>query len=123
MTVLEATAVTKSFRGLQALRGVDISVDEGQILGIIGANGAGKTTLFNCITGAFPPTSGTVRLDGQDITGRQRRRTEAREGVPRATAEHRVDREAPEDRDVGAQAHGRGADPERVARSQQQHLV
>lgn len=69
MTVLEATAVTKSFRGLQALRGVDISVDEGQILGIIGANGAGKTTLFNCITGAFPPTSGTVRLDGKDITG------------------------------------------------------
>lgn len=69
MTVLEATAITKSFRGLQALRGVDISVDEGQILGIIGANGAGKTTLFNCITGAFAPTSGRVTLDGQDITG------------------------------------------------------
>jgi branched-chain amino acid transport system ATP-binding protein len=69
VTVLEATAVTKSFRGLQALRGVDISVEEGQILGVIGANGAGKTTLFNCITGSFPPTSGTVRLDGHDITG------------------------------------------------------
>ncbi len=69
MTVLEATAVTKSFRGLQALRGVDISVEEGQILGIIGANGAGKTTLFNCITGAFAPTSGRVTLDGEDVTG------------------------------------------------------
>lgn len=69
MTVLEATAVTKSFRGLQALRGVDISVEEGQILGIIGANGAGKTTLFNCITGSFAPTSGRVTLDGQDVTG------------------------------------------------------
>lgn len=69
MTVLETTAITKSFRGLHALRGVDISVDEGQILGIIGANGAGKTTLFNCITGAFAPTSGRVTLDGQDVTG------------------------------------------------------
>lgn len=69
MTVLEATAVTKSFRGLQALRDVDISVEEGQILGIIGANGAGKTTLFNCITGSFAPTSGRVTLDGQDVTG------------------------------------------------------
>jgi len=69
VTVLEATAVTKSFRGLQALRGVDISVEEGQILGIIGANGAGKTTLFNCITGSFAPTSGRVTLDGQDVTG------------------------------------------------------
>ena len=69
MIVLEAHALTKSFSGLQALKGVDLEVEQGKILGIIGANGAGKTTLFNCIMGAFPPTSGTVRLEGRDITG------------------------------------------------------
>ncbi|GAA1575888.1 ABC transporter ATP-binding protein [Leucobacter aridicollis] len=69
MSLLEIRGVTKSFRGIRALRGVDISVEEGEILGIIGANGAGKTTLFNCITGAFAPDSGAVTLDGADITG------------------------------------------------------
>ena len=69
MSLLEVRNFSKSFRGLKALREVDISVDEGTILGIIGANGAGKTTLFNCIMGAFPPDSGTVTLDGKDVTG------------------------------------------------------
>jgi branched-chain amino acid transport system ATP-binding protein len=69
MSLLEVRGFSKSFRGLKALRDVDLSVDEGTILGIIGANGAGKTTLFNCITGAFPPDSGTVTLDGRDVTG------------------------------------------------------
>lgn len=69
MSLLEIRGITKSFHGIQALRGVDICVEEGEILGIIGANGAGKTTLFNCITGAFPPDAGSVTLDGADITG------------------------------------------------------
>lgn len=69
MSLLEVRGIAKSFRGLKALRGVDLSVDEGAILGVIGANGAGKTTLFNCITGSFPPDAGTVVLDGQDVTG------------------------------------------------------
>lgn len=67
--VLEIKGLGKSFSGLQALRDVNIDVREGEILGVIGANGAGKTTLFNCIMGAFPPSSGQVLLDGKDITG------------------------------------------------------
>ncbi|MFG6444444.1 ABC transporter ATP-binding protein [Microbacterium sp. P06] len=69
MSLLEIQGLSKSFRGLRALREVDISVEEGEIVGIIGANGAGKTTLFNCITGAFPPDDGSVHLEGRDITG------------------------------------------------------
>jgi branched-chain amino acid transport system ATP-binding protein len=69
VSLLQVRQFSKSFRGLKALREVDLSVEEGTILGIIGANGAGKTTLFNCITGAFPPDSGTVTLDGRDVTG------------------------------------------------------
>lgn len=69
MTVLEIHGLSKHFHGLKALSNVDLTVEEGEIVGIIGANGAGKTTLFNCVTGAFPPDSGSVSLDGKDITG------------------------------------------------------
>jgi len=48
--LLEIRALTRSFYGVHALRGVDLSVDEGRITGLIGPNGAGKTTLFNCIS-------------------------------------------------------------------------
>lgn len=82
MTILEIRGVSKSFRGLRALYQVDVSVDEGEIVGIIGANGAGKTTLFNCVTGAFPPDAGTVTLDGRDVTG-VKMHTLARAGLVR----------------------------------------
>lgn len=82
MTILEIRGVGKSFRGLRALDQVDVSVDEGEIVGIIGANGAGKTTLFNCVTGAFPPDAGTVTLDGRDVTG-VKMHTLARAGLVR----------------------------------------
>jgi len=61
--------VTKRFGGLVALKGVDLQLIKGEILGLIGPNGSGKTTLINCITGFYPPTAGKVVLDGKEITG------------------------------------------------------
>jgi branched-chain amino acid transport system ATP-binding protein len=68
--ILEASNVSRSFRGLQALADYNVRLAAGEILGVIGPNGAGKTTLFNVITGFLPPTSGTIRLRGQEITGK-----------------------------------------------------
>ncbi len=67
--MLEVEKVSKRFGGLQAVNSVSLSLSAGEILGLIGPNGAGKTTFFNCIAGAMPPTSGSVRLDGCEITG------------------------------------------------------
>ncbi|MCK4862603.1 MAG: ABC transporter ATP-binding protein [Rhodobacteraceae bacterium] len=57
------------FGGIKAVNGTSIEIAEGSITGLIGPNGAGKTTLFNVIAGHYTPTSGTVTLDGEDITG------------------------------------------------------
>ena len=57
------------FGGIKAVDGASIEIAKGSITGLIGPNGAGKTTLFNVIAGHYKPTSGTVWLDGQDITG------------------------------------------------------
>ncbi|MBO0516467.1 ABC transporter ATP-binding protein [Streptomyces beijiangensis] len=62
--VLEATGVTMRFGGLTAVRNVDFTVNSGEIVGLIGPNGAGKTTFFNCLTGLYVPTEGTVRYKG-----------------------------------------------------------
>jgi branched-chain amino acid transport system ATP-binding protein len=67
--LLGLSGVSKRFGGLEANRDVSFTVEEGQIIGLIGPNGAGKTTLFNCISGFFPPTSGTIRFADQDIGG------------------------------------------------------
>src|SRR6516164_3907652 len=66
--LLELRQVSRAFGGLMAVKGVDLTLNEGEILGLIGPNGAGKTTLFNLITGTFRPTRGTVMFDGRDIT-------------------------------------------------------
>ncbi len=67
--VLQVDSITKSFGGIHAVNGVSFTVNEGEILGIIGPNGCGKSTLFNCILGQLQPTSGAVKLDGRAVTG------------------------------------------------------
>jgi len=67
--MLEVHSVSKYFGGLAALKEVDLRVNEGEFVGLIGPNGSGKTTLFNVLTGVFKPTSGKITFLGQDITG------------------------------------------------------
>src|SRR5499427_1452170 len=80
--LLELKQVSRAFGGLMAVKSVDLTVTEGEILGLIGPNGAGKTTLFNLITGTFFPTRGTVTFDGRDIT-RQAPHARCRLGIAR----------------------------------------
>ncbi|MBV7393310.1 ABC transporter ATP-binding protein [Mameliella sediminis] len=59
----------RHFGAFRAVDGASLEIAKGSITGLVGPNGAGKTTLFNVIAGALPPTSGTVIMDGEDITG------------------------------------------------------
>jgi branched-chain amino acid transport system ATP-binding protein len=68
MPLLELNSVTKSFGKLAALERVNLAVEEGEVLGIVGPNGSGKTTMINLISGYFRPTSGEILLDGKKIS-------------------------------------------------------
>ncbi len=65
---LRATAVSRSFEGVHALRDVTFELHRHEVVGLIGPNGAGKTTLVNVLTGFDFPTTGTVSLSGRDVT-------------------------------------------------------
>jgi ABC-type branched-subunit amino acid transport system ATPase component len=67
--ILELKGISKAFGGLQVIDGLDLHVDEGEIVSVIGPNGAGKTTLFNLITGVYQPDSGDILLDGRSLCG------------------------------------------------------
>jgi len=67
--ILDVRGLRKQFGGVTALAGVDLTVDEGEILGVVGPNGSGKTTLFNVVTGVHKPSGGSVVWRGRDITG------------------------------------------------------
>ena len=69
MTALSLQNVTKSFGAMEIIRGVTLDVPEGERHAVIGPNGAGKSTLFNLISGRFPISSGSIRLEDQEISG------------------------------------------------------
>jgi branched-chain amino acid transport system permease protein len=81
--LLRVRGLTKQFTGLTAVDGLDFDVHAGEIVGLFGPNGAGKSTTFNLITGALPPTSGTVTLNGRSVTGWSARAI-AHEGLARS---------------------------------------
>ena len=66
--LLATQGLTRYFGGLAAVDRVDLTVSEGEIVGLIGPNGAGKTTCFNLLSGFIRPTAGTIRFDGEEIT-------------------------------------------------------
>ena len=80
--LLEATQVSKTFGSFQAVSGVDLRVEEGEIVGLIGPNGAGKSTFFNCLAGDTLPTAGRILFDGVDLT-RKSHEAHARAGIGR----------------------------------------
>lgn len=69
MALLEVSGLTKKFGGFTAVDDVSFQVAEGEILGLLGPNGSGKSTTFNCIAGMLRPTTGSIRLAGQEIGG------------------------------------------------------
>ena len=69
MSLLEVKDLVVSYGGIEALKGISFSVDEGQIVTLIGANGARKSTTLRAITGIVPVKSGTILYNGEDITG------------------------------------------------------
>ncbi len=70
MALLEVKNLGINFGGLRAVDGVNLTIEEGELYGLIGPNGAGKTTVFNLLTGVYKPTSGTIRLDNENIVGK-----------------------------------------------------
>src|SRR3546814_5901091 len=75
MTVLDVTALRRTFGGLVAVQGIDFSIAASEVVGFIGPNGSGKSTLFNLLTGVLKPDSGRIRLFGEDIVGRPDRKS------------------------------------------------
>ena len=71
MKIIEIHSLRKNFYEIIALKEVDLYVQKGELLGLIGPNGSGKTTLFDCVTGILRPTEGKVLFKGKDITSRK----------------------------------------------------
>jgi branched-chain amino acid transport system ATP-binding protein len=69
VALLNVSGLTKVFDGFTAVSNVSFDVNEGEILGLIGPNGSGKSTTFNCVAGMYAPTSGSIKLKGEEIAG------------------------------------------------------
>ena len=68
MNLLELSSITKHFGAIHALVGVDLSIKAGEVVGLMGDNGAGKSTLMKIVAGNYPPTDGTIRIEGQEVS-------------------------------------------------------
>jgi branched-chain amino acid transport system ATP-binding protein len=71
LDILVTEGMSKHFGGIKALNGIDLKVKKGTVHGLIGPNGSGKTTAFNVISGIYPPTSGRIFFEGEEISGRK----------------------------------------------------
>jgi branched-chain amino acid transport system ATP-binding protein len=71
MKMLEVKSLTKNFGGLTAVDSLDLTINQGDILGLIGPNGAGKSTAFNCIAGVFPPSAGSIFFQSERINNQR----------------------------------------------------
>ena len=71
MSMLEVKNLSISFGGLKAVNDFHVTIEKGQLYGLIGPNGAGKTTVFNLLTGVYKPDTGSIHLDGVNITGKK----------------------------------------------------
>src|SRR2546428_9832472 len=80
--MLEVRDLSLRFGGVRALRGLDLAVGEGETVAVIGPNGSGKTSLFNCVSGAYRPSSGAIRFQGESLLGLSPDRI-ARRGIAR----------------------------------------
>src|SRR5271170_83609 len=80
--MLELVGLSRRFGALKVIDGLDLIVEEGDILGVLGPNGAGKTTLFNLILGVLSPDAGRIEFQGRDIT-RMRPWSRCRSGIGR----------------------------------------
>jgi branched-chain amino acid transport system ATP-binding protein len=117
--VLEGKGLTRYFGGLPALKNVDFSVAQGEILGLIGPNGAGKSTLLNLVNGVFSPSEGKVLFQGRDLSGLRPHQI-AQLGVARVLQTPRsfASMTVRENVEVGASFGGRGrasTEPDRMA--------
>ena len=70
MSALEASALRRDYGAVEAVRGVSLAVEPGELYGLVGPDGAGKTTTIGCLAGLMHPTSGSVRVLGQDPMAR-----------------------------------------------------
>ena len=88
-SILQIQGLTRRFGGLTAVDGVDVTVNQGEIVSLVGPNGAGKTTVFNLISGVLRPTAGSIRLRGRELVGEPAHRI-TRHGVARTFQNIRV---------------------------------
>lgn len=68
MNLLELSSITKHFGAIHALVGVDLSIKAGEVVGLMGDNGAGKSTLMKIVAGNYPPTDGSIRIEGHEVS-------------------------------------------------------